>query len=202
MGNISRSDSGDSLCCSAVSLFIFFVVFVVVNGHFSGAPKSLCVVTCMFLVAYFLNTPSIIVGPHWHSLAAQFLSSPTPSPPWQSGWVLIIPYRRSGHTKPTTVSSRSNQELVLMRLWRSALHSRRGAVCCIPSQIFTHCVQKSWPGCLAVWKRQASFYLNTASRNRGGCRDISHTDVCQSEGRESSLMPGKVLYNALFEQII
>lgn len=84
---------------------------------------------------FFICIPWVTVGPHWHSLEAQALSK-TWSIPRRCGWVLIIPHRRSGRPKPTTVPSRSNQELVLKRLWLSALHSPwcgclRGGGCCV-----------------------------------------------------------------------
>ena len=52
-------------------------------------------------------------------------------------------------SKPTAVPSRSNQELVIKRLWRRALQPPGvgcglwGGACCTPRQILTHSVCKS-----------------------------------------------------------
>lgn len=130
-------------------------------------------------------------------LSSSAKTQSAPPPPPNSGWLsLIIPYCRSGHSKPTTALSRSNQELALKRLWRGALHSPGGGVCCILRQIFTHYVQKSGPGCLAAWKRQVSFYLMTAPRNTGGWRSINHIHISLKLGINLSVWGVEALTDA------
>lgn len=117
---------------------------------------SLCSCVCCFVRFLIIkHTYS-----HGGSTLAFHSGSVPPHTPTQSGWNLIIPYRRSRHSKPTTVSSRSNQELVLKRLWNGALHSPRGEVCCIRRQIFTRWA-KVWAGLLSSIRGR---FLSTSSQ--------------------------------------
>lgn len=81
--------------------------------------------------------------------------------------------------KPSRSPDRgAGQELVLKRLWRSALHSPCGGVCGVlytKTNIYSLYVQKSGPSCSAVWKRQVLFYLITAPRNLGDRTGIGIT---------------------------
>lgn len=133
-------------------------VFVIRNSVLVGLCSCVC---CFVRFLIIKHTYS-----HGGSTLAFHSGSVPPHTPTQSGWNLIIPYWRSRHSKPTTVSSRSNQKLALKRLWNGALHSPQAEVCCIRRQIFTHCAK------VQSRLRQVSLYLITAPRNTGGITRI------------------------------
>lgn len=106
------------------------------------------------------------------------------------------------HPKPTTVPSRSNQELVLKRLWKSALHSPWGGLCCILRQIFTHCACKSLDQAAQQYARGR--FHSTSSQLPGTWEteqaSVTFTSVkswaciSQYEGWKSFLMPVQISY--------
>lgn len=144
-------------------------------------------VLCVFVLFFFVFLSLQSWWVHTGILEQLRPSAQTRSIPRQSGWVLIIPYRRSGHSKPTTVPSRSNQELVLKRLWWSALHSPLGGVCCILRQTFTHFVCKSLDRAAQQYGRGR---LHSTSSQLPGTREpeqASKSRLHQSKAGHSSL---------------
>lgn len=150
-------------------------------------------------VPFLFFSPSVAAGPRWHSSAAQALSAQAWSISRQGGWVLIIPYRKSAHHKPTTVPSRSNQEFILKRLWRSALHSPCVCrVCCILRQIFTHFVCKSLDQAAQQCGRGR---FHSTSSQLPGVWETGQASVTSVQSWAFLLMPVNFICNALFEQL-
>lgn len=164
----------DSLWCFAVLLVFFYFIFLdninspdlacelVLNAH---VPSFVTEFSQAVNIVLFILPPLVVVyGPFKHSTAAQLrLSAPVQSISWQKGRVLIIPHRRSGHSKPTTVPSRSNQELVLKRLWSTTLRLPQDGSYIVKSWTCLLTLSKVFDH--AGWKKECSLYLIAAPRN-------------------------------------